>query len=308
MAEFKVRTKGNSDPQGKPRVYFCCHPEDFHRYFDKICEDIFVSQDCAIYYTENMSEPLDETNISVDLGRMNLFVVPVTFRLMNEDNRAMRVDIAYAKEHNSPILPFMMESGIDEVYALPGNFGERQYLNPDSYDLSEIRYEEKLQKHLESILISDEMAKRIRAAFDAYIFLSYRKKDRAYANELMRIIHSIPGCRDIAIWYDEFLTPGESFIDNIKKAMEKSSLFTLLVTPNILEEGNFVMTEEYPAAKQSGMKILPTEMVEIDRDELKAKYDSIPDPVVTEDRVFADVMLATVKRVAISENDNEDVL
>ena len=67
------------------------------------------------------------------------------------------------------------------------------------------------------------MAKRVRAAFDAYIFLSYRKKDRKYANELMRLIHSNPECRDIAIWFDEFLTPGESFKENIEKILDRSS-------------------------------------------------------------------------------------
>ena len=313
MANFNVRTKGNADPQGKARVYFTCHPEDFDRYFEKICEDVFKTHDCAIYYTENMSEPLDETNVEVDLGRMNLFLVPVTFRLMNEDNRAMSVDIAYAKEKNITILPFMMESGIDSVYSLPRNFGERQYLNPYSTDATEVSYEEKLNKILESILISDKMAQRVRAAFDAYVFLSYRKKDRRYANELMRIIHNIPGCRDIAIWYDEFLTPGESFISNIEKAMEKSDLFTLLVTPSLLEyveyEGklvpNFVMDKEYPAARDMGMSILPAEMEETNHDELVSKFDGIPDPVLAEDEDFSAKLLSMIENIAKAENDSD---
>ena len=313
MAEFQVRTKGGADTHGRSRVYFCCHPDDFDKYFDRICEDIFKTHEPAIYYTADMSEPLDETNINVDLARMNLFIVPVTFRLMNEPNRAMQVDIAYAKEHNILILPFMMESGIDVVYALPKNFGERQYIMPDNSDLTAISYEEKLRKFLDSTLISDEMAKRVRAAFDAYIFLSYRKKDRAYANELMRIIHNIPGCRDIAIWYDEFLTPGESFIENIEKAMGDSKLFALLVTPSLLEyvdkdgklEPNFVMDKEYPAAKRLELDILPTEMVETDRGELKAKYDGIPEPVRAEDEFFTEALLSVIKNIAISENDND---
>jgi hypothetical protein len=193
MAEFKVRTKGGASPQGKPRVYFTCHKDDFAACFDKLCEDVFKTQDCAIYYTADMDEPLDETNLEVDLGRMNLFIIPVTFRLMNEPCRTMQVDIAYAKEKNIPLLPFMMESGIDEVYALPINFGERQYISPFTQDKTEISYEEKLEKYLESMLISDETARLVRAAFDAYVFLSYRKKDRSYANELMKIIHNIPG-------------------------------------------------------------------------------------------------------------------
>ena len=305
MAEFKVRTRGGAPAQGKARVYFVCHPADFDKYFDKICEDIFKTHDVAIYYTENMAEPLDETNITVDLGRMNLFVVPVTFRLMNDGCRAMGVDIAYAKEKNIAILPFMMESEIDAIYSLPKNFGERQYLSPFSSDTTEISYADKLKKYLDAVLISDEMAKRVRAAFDAYVFLSYRKKDRKHANELMKIIHNIPGCRDIAVWYDEFLTPGESFMENISRAMQNSKLFALLVTPNLLEEGNFVMREEYPAAKNAGMDILPTEMEKTDHNALKSRFIGIPEPVLASDVVFKETLLKTIEKIAKTENDGE---
>ena len=66
---------------------------------------------------------------------------------------------------------------------------------------------------------TESAKEKIRAAFDAYIFLSYRKKDRAYAQELMHLIHKNRFCKDIAIWYDEFLTPGESFRANVEKMM-----------------------------------------------------------------------------------------
>ena len=66
MANFSCKTnpKYSSDPQGKPRVFFTCHPEDFDKYFDKICEDIFKTQDCAIYYTKDMTaiSPFGTTN------------------------------------------------------------------------------------------------------------------------------------------------------------------------------------------------------------------------------------------------------
>ena len=64
----------------------------------------------------------------------------------------------------------MLETGIDEIYSKEENFGELQYLTPYDFDLTAISYEEKLKKYLESVLISDEMAERIRKAFDAYIF------------------------------------------------------------------------------------------------------------------------------------------
>lgn len=158
-------------------------------------------------------------------------------------------------------------------------------------------------------MISDEMAQRIRAAFDAYIFLSYRKKDRRYANELMKLIHNNDEFRDIAIWYDEFLTPGESFKENIDRMLHDSKLFTLLVTPNLLEEPdgkpNFVMGEEYPMAKDSGMEILPAEMEETDKAALAEKFKDIPNCIDPYDDVFNTRLLESLERIAISANKDD---
>ena len=310
MANMLFKTKGNAVPNGKPRVYFTCHPADFDKYFEKVCEDLFKTHECAVYYTEDMTAPIDQGDLETDLGSNNLFVVPVTFRLLTEPNRAMDTDIPYAMGENIPILPILMEPGLDPIYGREDKFGQMQYLNPFSGDLTEISYEEKLQKYLESILISDEMAKRIRAAFDAYIFLSYRKKDRRYANELMRLIHKNPECRDIAIWYDEFLTPGESFKEGIEKILSDSKLFTLLVTPNLLEEPegkpNFVMAEEYPAAKKSGIPILPAEMESTDKTLLDEKFENIPECVDThDDDAFRTRLLASIEKIAITTNNDD---
>jgi len=310
MAEYLYKTKGNSSSHNKPRVYFTCHPDDFLRYFEQICEDIFRTHDCAIYYTEDMNEIIPDEDKPTDLGSMNLIAVPVTFRLLSTPNRAMDDDLAYAKEKHIAILPIMMEAGIDELYSLPEKFGELQYINPYSHDLTEISYEEKLKKYLESVLISEETAKRIRAAFDAYIFLSYRKKDRKHANELMRLIHSKPMFRDIAIWYDEFLTPGESFNENIRRMMKESKLFTLLVTPNLLEKPggkpNYVMEHEYPDARDSGMDILPAEMEETDRNALSTEYADIPECVKTSDGdAFGERLVYTLGKIAREENNDD---
>lgn len=309
MSHIACKTKGGSLLSKKPRVYFTCHPDDFNKYFKKICEDIFRTHDCAIYYTEDMTENIAEQDIEIDIGSNNLLVIPVTYKLLATPNRAMDVDFPYAKKTGIPILPIMMEYGIDELYSRADRFGELQYLKPLSNDDSEICYSDKLKKYLESTLISAEMANRIRAAFDAYIFLSYRKKDRQYANELMKLIHRNPECRDIAIWYDEFLTPGESFKDNIEKMMSDSKLFALLVTPNLLEEPfgkpNYVMEEEYPTAKNMGLPIVPAEMKNTDKDALGLKFKDIPnciDPY--QEQAFSDLLLTSLSKIARSENNN----
>lgn len=264
---MNIKTKNNSDPHGKPRVYFTCHPDDFDKYFDMICNDIFKTQDCAIYYTKDMNKPIPEIYKDTDLGSMNLFVVPITWNLLSKPNRAMDSDLAFAMEHSYPILPLMMESGIDEFYAQ--KFNKKQYLNPFSHDLTEINYDEKLKKYLDSVLLNNKTIERIRKAFDAYIFLSYRKKDRHHANELMKLIHNNPKYRDIAIWYDEYLTPGENFENVIMSAMNNSEIFTLLVTPNLINEENYVRSVEYKAARKIKKKILPIEMEETDHYILK---------------------------------------
>lgn len=306
MDSLRIRTKGSASPQGKPRVYFTCHPEDFSRSFDMICEDIFKTQDCAVCYAGDMGAPLPEETRTVDLERMNLFVIPVSFRLLSTPNRAMDEDFVFVRERHIPVLPIMLESGLDQLYSREDRFGELQYLSPYSRDPTEISYGEKLKKYLEAVLISDGLARRVRAAFDAYIFLSYRKKDRKYANELMRLIHADPVCRDIAIWFDEFLTPGENFNDAIRDALEKSSLFTLLVTPNLVNEPNYVQSTEYPAARAAGKPVLPAEMAETDKTALRRQYEGLPDSVDARDgAAFRECLLESLSRLALRANDGD---
>ena len=304
--EFCWRTKGNAKPGNRPRVYFTCHPEDQEQALERICQDLFRHHDCAVYYTQDMTQPILEEDMATDLGRMNLFVVPVSMKLLTQPNRAMDRDIVFAQKSQIPVLPIMLEPGLESLYMLPEKFGNRQYLDPIAQDPTAVSYEEKLKKYLDAVLVSRETARRIRSAFDGYIFLSYRKKDRRQANALMRLIHAEPEYRDIAIWYDEYLTPGESFYDNIQKAMEESGLFALVVTPNLLEPQNFVMTREYPAARQAGMAIFPVQMCSTDRAELELKYPGIPpcvDPNCKE--AFAQHLQRSLAGIANAANNTD---
>lgn len=321
MQQLLYKTKSGGSPQDKPRVYFTCHPDDFDRTFSKICEDIFKTHDCAIYYTENMTELLPEDTREFDLERMNLFVVPVTFRLMTTPNRANDYDLKFAKEREMLILPILFEPGIDSIYSLPENFGNRQYLAPFGQDPTAISYEEKLKKYLESTLFDDKTVERIRKAFDAYIFLSYRKMDRVYANDLMKLIHSEPKFRDLAIWYDEFLTPGEDFNTEIDNALSLSKLFAIAVTPNLAKytpEGNpnYIMTVEYPMAKdsvldqQTGEKlpIVPVQVADMGEKDWKTlskskEFSDIPEVVDGRKLLtLSEAMYVNLKHVALQEN------
>ena len=303
---LKCKTLGGGSPNGKPRVFFTCHPADFERSFEKICADIFDAQSCAIFYTPDMKYHIPQEDMEVDIVAMNLVVIPVSLKLLLEPNRAMDVDFPFAQNHGITILPIMIESGIESVYARPDKFGKRQYLDSVTTDPTAVPYAEKLKKFLHSVLVDDETAQRIRRAFDAYIFLSYRKKDRRFANDLMRLIHKDPLCRDIAIWYDEYLVPSEEFDENIRKALERSELFTLLVTPNLINEENYVRTHEYPQARSSDKPILPVEAEKTDRKELEKQFEGIPKCINAKDGdIVTQTLLERIKKIAIAENDSE---
>ena len=273
MAELKYKTRGMCSPQGKPRIYFCCHPLDFEKYFTSISDDILKKQNCAIWYLEDLNAARDE-NFLTDLTQMQLFIMPVSKNLLTTRNEALHTEFKFAAEHHIPVLPLIQESGLVELFNQ--ECGQLQFLDPNDQDLTAISYEEKLEKYLSSVLIGDELAEMIRSAFHAYIFLSYRKKDRKYAQELMRLIHKNDFCRDFAIWYDEFLVPGENFNHSIENALHKSDLFVLAVTPNLINEVNYIMTTEYPLALKAEKQILPFELLPTDQVQLHEKYKNLP--------------------------------
>ena len=302
MSKLQYRTVADMHPQGKPYVYFSCHPEDFEKYFEEYALKIMRIEDCAIWYESEPEGGFDREDLALDLNQMQLFVMPVTGKLLTTPNRAMDVEFPIAQEKHIPVLPLMMERGLDHAFS--ERFGNLHYLVPDDKDKTRRSFDEVLEKYIKSILVSSDLAERVRAAFDAYIFLSYRKKDRKKAQELMRLIHRNPLCRNIAIWYDEFLIPGEDFNQAIGEMLKKSNLFTLVVTPNLVNEVNYVMTTEYPAAIEQEKPVLPVEMVETDRSRLEEQYEGLP-PCVRgeENEVFRNALIEKIREIAVSSND-----
>ncbi len=301
MGNFIYKTRGNASPQDKPKVYFACRPCDLHL-FDAIADEILSYVDCAVYHAPG--DDFDQDEHFHNLNEMNLFVLPVTTNLLMQDCYVTRVDIPFAKMNHIPILPLMQESGLDELFNQ--KCGDLQYLDKNARDNTAISYEDKLKNYLTAILVGDTLAEEIRAAFDAYIFLSYRKKDRKYAKELMELIHKNDFCRDIAIWYDEFLTPGENFNDTIAEALKKSKLFALAVTPNLVSEENYIMTVEYPMAKAAEKTVLPVELVPTDRAALANAYSGIRNAINSQNaEALRDALLDAFQWVMLRDNDDD---
>lgn len=122
----------------------------------------------------------------------------------------------------------------------------------------------------------------------------------------MRIIHKNHLYRDVAIWYDEFLELGENFNFGIESALRKSQLFILAVTPNLLEDGNYVMREEYPYAVRSNKTVLPIEMVSTSREVLEEKYKDIPSCVIPNNKDFETILNSYSSDFDASENETSE--
>lgn len=304
---LRIQTRGNSNPHGKPKVYFTCHPKDLGHCFEEIADDIFETQDCVICYRDPELEYSKEELREFITDGMQLFVIAVTERLLEEPNQAMDVEFPLALEHHIPILPLLQEEGLDEKYA--GRFGALQYLDKGNKDLTAIGFDEKLKGFLDSVLVGEREAEMVRRAFDAYVFLSYRKKDREAAQELMRFIHRNDRYRDIAIWYDEFLVPGKSFSESINSMLRRSRLFLLAVTPNIVNEENYVQQVEYPEARSQGRPILPAEVRKLNGKELELLEEGYPEiPALvdpSQEEAFFAELERKLKGVALGENSGD---
>lgn len=302
MSALQYITGGNASPQGLPRVYFCCHPDDRRAFLEPVSRDVLGKLNCAIWYPGDPRAKRSE-EFWQDLSQMQLFLLPVTARLLAVENIALE-EFRFAIAHRIPVLPLMQESGLEDQFNKI--CGDLQYLDKNDRDDTAISFDEKLEKYLSSVLIGDQLAQQVRGAFDAYVFLSYRKKDRCHAQELMRLIHQNEFCRDVAIWYDEFLTPGENFNDAIREALEKSHLFVMAVTPNLVSEPNYIQSTEYPMARDSGKPILPAELVPTDRTRLAQQYEDIPACTDAHDApALSEALLENLKSLAIRENDGD---
>lgn len=272
--------KENATPPSK--VWFACHPDDFEKYFEEISKEILLVHNCKFYHSKN-TQWTSEQDFYFALQQMQVMVIPVSMKLLTSHNFALDAEFPFARQEGIPVLPILVESGLDQLYSQ--KFGRLQYLDRITDDSTTVPYLIKLRNFLNTILPSPVQIKAIQDAFDAHIFLSYRKKDRYWANQLMRLIHQNDFCRDIAIFYDEFLNPGEDFEQAIEEKLIHSDLFVMAITPNITksttdaqgrENENYIVKKEYPMAKKEGKPILPAELVPTKQKKLLTAFKDIP--------------------------------
>ena len=306
MYDIKYKTRNNADYHNMAKIYFSCHHDDHNQFFETISNDILQQCDCAVFYDENPLSEYDKEEYCHLLSTASIIVVPVTEKFLSQPNRSRDFDVKFALEHHIPLLPVMVQGGL--VQRFNTTVGQLQFLDRTATDSTALAYKEKLKRYMDSILPGTGLVSKINKAFNGHIFLSYRKKDRVFANRLMQLIHSHRLCRDVAIWYDEFLTPGEMFENNILSRLEKCDLFALAVTPNVLEKGNYVQEVEYKEAKKLKKDIMAVQLQPTDTAQFMADFSGCPAPLCAEnDNAINTRLEQFAASLGISQPDNSPV-
>ena len=87
------------------------------------------------------------------------------------------------------------------------------------------------------------------------VFISYKKSDNRFQLR-NRIINYILTVVDCAVWFDESLTPGIDYDDEISEAIKASDVIVLLLTENILDS-DYVWNIEIKQALNEKKGIIP---------------------------------------------------
>ena len=185
-------TRGNSSIKGKSKVCVLFIRED-KQYFDLITKDIFESQNCSVWYTDNEEDLKD-----YEIEEMQLAVFIVSEALFSSEHvLQIKNNVNKFREKKIPVLPIVVDFNLEIKFE--SMFGNIEYLDRVSLDPSAIPYSQRLEFYLNQALVSDSLFDSIKKAFDASIFLSYRKIDRIHAQKLMKIIHNYSEFDSVAI-------------------------------------------------------------------------------------------------------------
>lgn len=276
MYSLTFKTRYNRYPGRKPRVLLCGHPEDSNL-FKTIANDILSQADCTVWMMEGQPDnDCEWKSLINDLSEMQVVVVLITARFLSHDSFVSRHLIPFLIQEKKSFLPFVMDTDCTQLFVK--RYGDIHYFSVSDRFSDGKPIGEKLSLYLNSRFHS-RSKEHIHCAFQSRIFLSYRKKDRKYARAFMKQLHDDTRFEDVAVWYDEYLIPGEDFNDEIRDHIRECDFFVLLVTPSLLEKDNYVLTKEYPFARSLEKSIIPCIVKSTDLDDLQKLYKHIPAPV-----------------------------
>ena len=106
MSKMKWYTRADSDPFGKQKLFFLCHPDSVALCREKMIQDILLLQNCVVYCYEQ-SEMFSENELQLNISQMQIVVIAITERFLRETDRFSVAVMALASEMHIPVLPVL---------------------------------------------------------------------------------------------------------------------------------------------------------------------------------------------------------
>lgn len=275
------KTRGTQVKRNQQRILLYWNPKD-EKERDVLVKDLLsldAGFDCMVSWFETSDGDIDETLLRQELLGTQVIVLLVTNSLLTDVYQKGKPQaFEIASELGVSIFPITYSNSLLSDFT--ELFGSIHCISMQE-NRSRVKLKAQMELFLGSQALRDEIGK---VAFTAEIFLSYRRLDLEEALSFMETLHSKQGLEGIAVWYDNYLTPGLKFDEEIQQAIVKADAFVLLVTPRIVDksqtgEENYVVREEVPFASKQNKDILPMEAAATDKAKFAVVFPSIAEPI-----------------------------
>ncbi|MCR5328776.1 MAG: hypothetical protein K6E12_08010 [Saccharofermentans sp.] len=305
MALLHYRTKANTSPRGKNNVLFHAMPED-RELVENIISILLNDNDGIRYACWQADDPekVFTEYEQPEYSHMQMYVPVVTQAFLDMADKYPDFKLEDMTAQGMFILPLIESSKYTPGFS--ARFGSIHAVktNIDGFPAE-------LKKQFDRFFVGGELKEKIiKDAFTRKLFLSYRKKDKEKAMQILKAVHDTKWGRAAETWYDDFIIPGRDFHDEINDAMQQSEMVVLSVTPNLLEirpngDPNYVMAHEYPDACKIGKPVVPVEVENVERNQIESNFPGMP-PFVQVDNSYA-VEDALKRAAGFVETDNGDL-
>ena len=244
----------------KRKIFISAHPTDRCDYLQPLIDSINEIENCVAVYN-----PVPNDKGPTIPDDVDTFVIIASLKYFVWANSGYSSEFFAAKRNNVNVIPILIESGQNIIDLVNMRCGKIQYIDAT----------EDLGFALDTLRAYLTAKERIIDESLPSVFISYRRNDRPLLHDLVNTIEKSPDFKKVNVWYDEVIAPGENYSKSILRELKNCNLFILLITPNILEDKNYVWRVEYKTARKLNKRILAIEAEKTDKRKLLEMYGNL---------------------------------
>lgn len=250
-----------------------CIPDDYDKYCEKILGHIIpLSNSIDIYYNDSNVIREENKNAYYDcLKEFDLFIIPISYTFLSNKSIARDVDALYAMKNNYPILPIIVEPGLEGI--ISKRFNGYHILDKAININNDNEYKQKLETLFNHIIPNNNTIQEINKLFTSSIFIINNSFDLNAVNKISKIIHE--SNKNITIYHCNNIINNNinSYAENT--LINNSSAIILLISSNLTNYSNNDLFEKYNYAIQKSKPIIPILIDGSDTYKIKQKITNL---------------------------------